>query len=126
MENAIDNGVELLLNELVEGIFKVDDGWKVVSASGKAFITKAIVNAAGVHADKIARLVGDDSFFIKPRKGSYYVLDHFDNNFVNHVIFPMPSEKGKGILVTPTTSRNYLVGPSSEFSGDTQIGRAHV
>lgn len=119
MENAIDNGVELLLNELVEGISKVDDGWKVVSASGKAFITKAIVNAAGVHADKIARLVGDDSFFIKPRKGSYYVLDHFDNNFVNHVIFPMPSEKGKGILLTPTTSRNYLVGPSSEFSGDT-------
>lgn len=33
-------------------------------------------------------------------------------------MFPLPSEKGKGILVTQTTSGNYLVGPSSEWVDD--------
>jgi glycerol-3-phosphate dehydrogenase len=46
------------------------------------------------------------------------VLDHFEKPFVSHVIFPVPTEKGKGILVTPTTHGNYLLGPSSEFVDD--------
>ncbi len=37
---------------------------------------------------------------------------------MNHVLFPLPSEKGKGILVTMTSSGDYLVGPSSEFVDD--------
>ncbi len=45
-------------------------------------------------------------------------MDHFKEGFVNHVIFPLPSSKGKGILVTKTTSGNYLVGPSSELVDD--------
>ena len=54
-------------------------------------------------------------FEITPRKGEYFVLDHFKQPFISHVIFPTPSSKGKGILLTPTTHGNYLVGPSSEF-----------
>jgi glycerol-3-phosphate dehydrogenase len=34
------------------------------------------------------------------------------------VLFPLPSAKGKGVLVTMTTSGNYLVGPSSEIMND--------
>jgi glycerol-3-phosphate dehydrogenase len=41
-------------------------------------------------------------------------LDHYAPGLVNHVLFPLPSAKGKGVLVTMTTSGNYLVGPSSE------------
>ena len=37
---------------------------------------------------------------------------------MKHVLFPLPSEKGKGIVVTHTTSGNYLVGPSSEWVDD--------
>jgi glycerol-3-phosphate dehydrogenase len=43
------------------------------------------------------------------------ILDHYSPDLVNSTIFPLPSEKGKGVLVTPTTSGNYVLGPSSEF-----------
>lgn len=53
-----------------------------------------------------------------PRRGEYLVLDHFDNHFINHVLFSIPTAKGKGVLITPTTSNNYLIGPSSEDIDD--------
>lgn len=116
-ENAIDNGVELLLDEEVVDIRKVQNKY-VVKTKDKEFESKMVINAAGVYSDKIANMVNDETFKITPRKGEYFVLDHFEKPFVSHVIFPVPTEKGKGILVTPTTHNNYLIGPSSEFVDD--------
>jgi len=113
-ENAMDNGVELLLNEEVTEINKISDKY-VVKTKSHDYEAKVVVNAAGLYSDKIAKMVGLNHFEVTPRKGEYFVLDHFEKDFVSHVIFPTPSEKGKGILVTPTTHGNYLVGPSSEF-----------
>ena len=116
-ENAIDNGVELLLNEEVISVEKLKDKY-IVKTKKNEFETKMVVNAAGLYSDEISKMVGIDHFNITPRKGEYFVLDHFEKDFVKHVIFPVPTEKGKGILVTPTTHGNYLVGPSSEFIDD--------
>ncbi len=116
-ENAMDNGVELLLNEEVVNIEKLTNKY-VVRTKKCEYESKVVVNAAGLQSDIISKLVGIDHFDIKPRKGEYFVLDHFEKPFVSHVIFPVPTEKGKGILVTPTTHGNYLVGPSSEFVDD--------
>lgn len=116
-ENAMDNGVELLLNEEVVNIDKLTDKY-VVKTKKREYEAKVVVNAAGLQSDVISKLVGIDHFDIKPRKGEYFVLDHFEKPFVSHVIFPVPTEKGKGILLTPTTHGNYLVGPSSEFVDD--------
>lgn len=116
-ENAIDNGVELLLNRKVISIDKLTEKY-VVKTEKEEFEAKVVINAAGLYSDKISKMLGIDHFEINPRKGEYFVLDHFERPFVSHVIFPVPSEKGKGILVTPTTHGNYLVGPSSEFVDD--------
>ena len=116
-ENAMDNGVELLLNEEVVNIEKLTEKY-VVKTKKHEYESKIVVNAAGLQSDVISKLVGIDHFDIRPRKGEYFVLDHFEKPFVSHVIFPVPTEKGKGILLTPTTHGNYLVGPSSEFVDD--------
>ena len=116
-ENALDNGVKLSLETEVTDIKRVGDHFLVKTNKGD-FEAKVVINAAGVHSDQIASMIEDISWKITPRKGEYYVLDHFEWGFVNHVLFPLPSEKGKGILVTQTTSGNYLVGPSSEFVDD--------
>ena len=115
MENAMDNGVELKLNSAVSAINKKDNNWEIHAKSG-IYEAKVVINCAGNHADKIASLVEDIDWNITSRKGEYFVLDHFDDNFIRHTIFPLPSAKGKGILVTPTYSGDYLVGPSSEFT----------
>jgi glycerol-3-phosphate dehydrogenase len=117
MENACDNGVKLHLAETVLSVAKEGDHYTVKTDRG-SYEAKVVVNAAGLHADEIAAMIEPVSWKILPRKGEYFVLNHFAPGLVNHVLFPLPSAKGKGVLVTQTTSGNYLVGPSSEFIGD--------
>ena len=115
MENAIDNGVTFLRSEEVLDIKKEND-YFVVKTNKEELSTKIVVNAAGVKADKIASMIEDIDWAITPRKGEYYVLDHYAEGLVRHTIFPLPSKKGKGVLVSMTTSGNYIVGPSSELA----------
>ena len=117
MENAIDNGVNLFLSQEVIDIKKVGDHFEVKTRKD-VFETKLVINAAGNYADKIAAMFEPIDWNITPRKGEYFVLDHYKAGLVNRTIFPLPSEKGKGILVSVTTSGNYIVGPSSEIVED--------
>ena len=113
MENAMDNGVSLHLAETVEDI-KKDNGF-IIKTNKDEYYAKYVINAAGVYSSKINDLVNPHTFSVRPRRGEYYVLDHFQNGYVKHTLFNVPSDKGKGVLVSPTTHDNYLVGPSSEF-----------
>lgn len=114
MENAMDNGVKLHLNEEVTGIRKIEGGYEVTTNRG-TYQTRLVVNAAGLFSDEMNNFVNPQKFEIQARKGEYFVLDHFDPNFIRHTIFTVPSSKGKGILVSPTTHGNYILGPSAEF-----------
>ncbi|MCR5358750.1 MAG: NAD(P)/FAD-dependent oxidoreductase [Thermoguttaceae bacterium] len=120
-ENAVQNGVALRLNEEVTRIAPHPDGGYAVTTDRGVYRTLAVINAAGLHADTLANnalaeLGKPADYEIRPRKGEYFVLDHFDPEFLHHTIFTVPTEKGKGILVSPTTHGNYLVGPSAEFT----------
>ena len=115
MENAVDNGVTCYLDEEVVAI-RNKDGHYEIETNKRKFESKVVINAAGLGAEKISRLVYDVDWHITPRKGEYYLISHDVQNLVNHVLFPLPSEKGKGILVSLTTSGDYIVGPSSEPS----------
>lgn len=116
MENAMDNGAELFLNSEVVKIEKTGDFYKVFTKNDNIFECKALVNAAGVYSDEIVKMLETPSFKITPRKGEYYVLDHFDNEFLKHTIFMCPTKIGKGVLISQTASGNYLVGPSNDPS----------
>ena len=117
LENALDNGVELLLDQKVVALEKRKDSY-LVKTEKDEFEAKMVINAAGTHSDEIARMAGPISWKIEPRKGEYFVLNHYKKGLVNSVLFTLPSEKGKGVLVAKTTSGNYLVGPSSEPDPD--------
>lgn len=117
VENAVDNGVELRLNQEVKNIVRTGDYFQVITGDNN-YDAKVVVNASGLGCEKIARMIEDVDWQLTPRKGEYFVLDHYKVGLVNHTIFPLPSEKGKGILVSPTSSNNYLVGPSSELVED--------
>lgn len=112
-ETAAENGVEFYLDSEVTAIEKIPGGFKI-TASGKEYETRYIVNAAGLYADKIAELVNAADFEIFPSKGQYYLLDKTSAWLVNSVIFQCPTEKGKGVLVAPTAEGNIIVGPNAE------------
>ncbi len=116
-ENAMDNGVELMLNKEVLDIEHLDEGYSILFESG--FVeAKYVINCAGLYTDKIHKMVSKPSFEITPKKGDYFILDKNTGNFVNHVIFQCPSKRGKGVLITPTVHGNLLVGPSGSFVED--------
>ena len=119
LENAIKNGVEIKRNALVTGIHKIDDVYHVKINQKETLISKNIINAAGVFSDDIAHMLHDNiDYKITPRKGEYFVLDKSVKGFINHVLYPLPTEKGKGVLITPQVHGNILLGPTSEFVND--------
>lgn len=112
MGNAMDNGAELKLNFSVEKIVNKSSYYKISSADD-AVEAKYIINAAGVYSDKIAEMAGDNSFNIHPRRGEYILLDRECGNLTSCTIFRTPTEKGKGILLSPTVDGNFLAGPTA-------------
>lgn len=110
--NAMDNGADLRLNFAVSAI--EDNGnFYTVRAGSDAVEAKYVINAAGVYSDAVARMVGDTSFTVHPRRGEYILLDKESGGLVSHTIFRTPSRMGKGILVSPTVDGNLLTGPTS-------------
>ena len=112
VENAVENGVEFFRNCEAERIVFQKGAFSVDTPRG-ALCARYIVNAAGVHADEVAEMIGDRSFRITPRRGEYLVLDKNMGTLVSHVIFQCPTKMGKGVLVSPTVDGNLLTGPNA-------------
>lgn len=111
-EVAVTNGVEFIRNCAVEAIKVTADGFLLATTQGE-ITAKYVVNAAGIHTDDIARMIGDDSISLVARKGEYYLLDKSFGFMADHTIFQCPNKMGKGVLVTPTVDGNLLIGPSA-------------
>lgn len=115
LENAIYNGTEVKLNQEVVSIKKVDDHFEVITTTDR-FEGRYVINAAGLYTEKITRMVTDNpGFKMKPTRGQYYVLDRDADGYVNHIVYPVPSSKGKGVLVVPTIHGNILLGPTADL-----------
>lgn len=110
--NAMDNGASLKCDFKVEKIEKSDEKY-VIYSKNEHISADFVVNAAGIYADEIAKMVGDCSFTVKARKGDYILLDRECGTMANCTIFRCPNEMGKGILVSPTVDGNLLLGPTS-------------
>ena len=111
-ENAAQNGVEFKLGTEVQLIERVGQDYRIQTNQG-VFDTKYVINAAGVYADVFHNMVSELKIHIMPRRGDYCLLDKTAGDLVRHTIFQLPTEKGKGVLVTPTIHGNLLLGPTA-------------
>ena len=111
-ENAAQNGVEFKLGTEVQLIERVGQDYRIQTNQG-VFDTKYVINAAGVYADVFHNMVSEQKIHITPRRGDYCLLDKTAGDLVRHTIFQLPTEKGKGVLVTPTIHGNLLLGPTA-------------
>ena len=112
-ENAVDNGVEIVLNAQVKNIVKFENIF-VLSVNERKIYAKYVINCAGLNADEINNMVAIPKFHIMPRRGEYNIMDKSIGKLVNTVVFQCPSKFGKGVLVSPTVHGNLLIGPNSE------------
>ena len=123
-ENAARNGVEFHLSAKVEKISalplsgrKPEPRFEISTPQGN-FKTRYIVNAAGLYADEISQMAGVGGFEIIPRKGEEFLLDKKREHLVNHVLYPLPTEKSKGILIIKTSDGNPMIGPTAHDVAD--------
>ena len=112
-ENAVRNGAEIHNETKIETILPKRPDFEITSSRG-TFHTRYVINAAGLHADEISRMVGISDFEIRPRKGEEFLLDKKREDLTNHLLFPLPSKTSKGILVTRTSDGNPMIGPTAE------------
>ena len=117
-ENANENGVKFLLNTEVTDI-KVEDGAvKAVETTAGTIETDYVVNAAALHCDDIAAMVGKADYKVVARRGQFYILDKNTTCKVSNIVLPIPTKVTKGKLMTPTIHGNMLVGPTAEDLDD--------
>ncbi|MCL2775656.1 MAG: NAD(P)/FAD-dependent oxidoreductase [Oscillospiraceae bacterium] len=116
-ENAVLNGCNLILSFTVNKIESNGGFLTVKSADGREIATRYIINSAGLYSDDIAKMCGDsgqiEEYTIIPRKGEYMLMDKKVGSFVNTTLFSVPSDKGKGILVSPSVDGNLIIGPNA-------------
>lgn len=131
-ENAAANGVEFCLETEVLEIEKLSDAGYLVHTDKGDLQTRFLINAAGVYADAFHNMVSEKKIHITPRRGDYLLLDRTAGGHVHHTIFQLPTEYGKGVLVTPTVHGNLMVGPTAidiedkEATATTAEGLAQV
>lgn len=109
-ENAAANGVELRLNTRVLAMRQEKDGYLLETDHG-VFHTRAIVNCAGLQADRVQELLFPSSVRIMPTAGDYLVLDKNSPGRPTHILEVEPEEKTKGLTVVPTVEGSLLLGP---------------
>ncbi len=112
-ENAVHNGVDLMLESEVTNIEKRGDRFRLQTPGGTVD-SAFVVNAAGINSDRIGAMLGDERIALTPRKGQYLILQRGTGKLAQHVLFQPPSDLGKGILVTSTYWGNLMLGPNSQ------------
>ena len=92
-ENARENDVRMMMDTQVTGIALEKDKFIVETDSGE-IRASYIVNAAGLFAEKIARMVGADDFRISHEtKASCLILDTLLGGAVHHIVTALNDPK---------------------------------
>ena len=88
-------------------------GLVLESEGGERVRSRIVVNCAGLHADTVARLAGDDSFEVYPRKGEFLVFDPPQGQTLEKILLPVPTRRTKGVLVFPAVDGKVIAGPTA-------------
>jgi len=109
IENAVQNGVQLHLQTEVVDIGNTKDGTYRLTTHQGTLISRYVINAAGLFADEIARMIGDGHIHLSLRKGTMLIFDKVVSHLVRHLIFGTFSESHSQDIA-PTANGNLILG----------------
>lgn len=85
-----EEGGVLRLGAAVEGIERVRRGWRLRTPREEIRV-EGLVNCAGLHSDRVARLAGEDTAArIVPFRGEYFELRPESAGLVRNLVYPVP------------------------------------
>jgi len=121
---ATGSGAQIAYLTEVVGVEKVADGYQVTVKDSEgefSFITRVLINCAGLDSDGVAELAGIDidnaGYRLHYCKGEYFSVSGGKNRLVNRLILPVPPSKvtGVGIHVTLDLDNRMRLGPSIHY-----------
>ncbi len=115
---GLASAAEVHTDARVESIDRRDGVLDLGLADGGHVRAPVVVNCAGLHADEVARLAGDESFEIYPRKGEFFVFDPPGGRPLKRILLPVPTKRTKGVLVFPTIDGKVVAGPTADDGED--------
>jgi glycerol-3-phosphate dehydrogenase len=117
------HGAELRTGFRVVEIADADGTLQLWSEAGEHEDCAVAVNCAGLGAGAVARMLGDDSFDVYPRKGEFLVFEP-RGEALDRILLPVPTKRTKGVLVFPTIDGKVVAGPTAvdqEDPGDWSV-----
>jgi len=116
-------GGQVVLHTSVLGLERAGGAWRVLAESGgreRAIVAaRAVVNAAGLAADRIAALAGIDvdaaGYRQWPCKGDYFSIAASAGHIAERLIYPVPHGAGLGVHLTLDLGGRYRLGPDAEY-----------
>ena len=108
----------LLSSAPVVGLEPGGEGIRVVTGTRGALRAAAVVNAAGLWADHVARMAGNDAHAIHPCRGEYASVVSSRASLVRGLVYPVPqAEASLGVHFTRTVDGELWVGPTARYIG---------
>jgi len=114
---AVRRGTHLYLKRAVESV-DVSPELSVLHTPNGEICARWVINATGLGGDILDREFGYDRFHLTPRRGELLVYDKLAGSLVDRIVLPVPTAKGKGVLISPTIYGNVMLGPTAEELSD--------
>ena len=119
---ASERGVKFVFNSEVIGIEKMGTKYKVQIKDREGistFVACAVINAAGLNSDQIARMSGinisQSGYQLHYCKGEYFSLSSKWRNVISRLVYPPPEQAGLGIHLTLTLDGKVRLGPNAYY-----------
>lgn len=113
-----NRGGEAIFCQPLRNIKRHSEGL-VLTTAKRQFNTRLLLNCAGLHSDRIAKMAGlEIDIRIVPFKGEYFRLPPRLNNIVKHLIYPVPDPALPflGVHLTRMIDGSVTLGPNAVLS----------
>jgi L-2-hydroxyglutarate oxidase LhgO len=110
-----EQGGEIVPSARVTGVRRAG-GTLVVESTARAIETRHVINCAGLHSDRIARMMGlRPEVQIIPFRGEYYMIRPERRHLVRNLIYPVPDPAFPflGVHFTRTIHGEVEAGPNA-------------
>jgi L-2-hydroxyglutarate oxidase LhgO len=121
---AVEGGAQIAYQNRVVGIEKAAEGYEVSVEDGggeSSFVTRVLVNSAGLYSDRVAEMAGIDiaraGYRLYYGKGEYFSLKSRQGTRVDRLIYPVPPSgiAGVGIHITFDLEGRVRLGPNVNY-----------